>query len=300
MKIGKFSLFLMTKYLRHSDNKVMRGWPSIDTYRHRVDVDALGDGDFFHQFDIFYANEGTHNGDTVIDIHGGAYIYGDRKNNFGFARIFLEKGYHVVLLDYPHNRGKRDCLDQVGVLAKQLSYLYEHAEELGLNKNRFFLYGDSAGGHYALLLAELASNPEFQRQIGLKLPEISFLAIGLSCPVYNFRRTAHAPLLSKRGRDYMYGKRWNEESFVSALDASQHLEGLKTPVILSSCHNDFLKQESIDLDADAKSLGLDLEFHFLETEDMKVGHVHNVMHPELGESEQINEYVHRFFQAKKA
>ena len=296
MKLGVTALKILQQYLKRSDGKTKKTWVSRDSYEHIDDVDAYGDGDFFHQFDVFYAPKDKQNGCTIIDIHGGAYVYGDRKNNFGFATVFLEKGYNVILLDYPQTRGRRNCLDQIHVLGAQLGYIQTHAEELKIDAGKLFLYGDSAGGHYALLIAECADNEELSSQVGVNLQGISFLGVGLSCPVFDVARTVMTPAMNERAKAYMFGKQYRDESYVRLISPKVHLDVLKTPVFLNSCPNDFLKQESFDLNEDLKKRGgLTLRFVFESTTDKAVQHVYNVMQVQLPESKRVNEEIHRFF-----
>lgn len=296
MKLGPTSLKLIRVFLRKSDKKKHKAWPPKEAYRSLLDVDALGDGVFEHQIDVYYAPESIRKNVTLIDIHGGAYIYGDRKNNFGFASVFLDKGYDVVTLDYGHNDLRRHgCQDQVATLGKQLAYVAGHAEELGLNPRRFFLTGDSAGGHFALLLAEAACDPELEKRLGLDLGGIQIHGVAVSCPVYDLKRNVGTAMLSKSGKKMMFGPRYDDPSFVTDYSPREHLDSLHMPTFVISCAKDFLKQESLDLVADMKEKDMDVEFHFVDKDDSAIGHVFNVIDIHLDESKTANEATDLFF-----
>ncbi len=296
MKIGTTTMKLIVKWMGKADHKRRKTWPSIDAYRHRLDIDALGDQNFFHQFDVFYADESKRNGNVVIDIHGGAYIYGDRKNNFGFASVFLDRGFDVVLLDYEPNDGSRDCISQIQTLAAELAYLQSHAEELGLDSSRFHLTGDSAGGHFALFLAECAQNLEISSQISVHLNGISFSSIAAICPVYDFRRSVHTPLMNDKAKVVMFGSIYQDEAKVALIDPRVHRSALTQPLFVSTCRNDFLIEESRSIKEDWEKDGKPLEFVFVDNKSQKVGHVHNVTDIGLSDSIRVNEAIISFFQ----
>ena len=108
MKLGSLALKMIVAYLKHGDKKTRKDRPLNGDFEIKSDIDALGDGRFDHQIDIIYAPKDKRLGKTLIDIHGGAYIYSYRKNNVSFASVFASKGYDVVLLDYPHNGKKHN------------------------------------------------------------------------------------------------------------------------------------------------------------------------------------------------
>ncbi|MCR5348784.1 MAG: alpha/beta hydrolase [Bacilli bacterium] len=297
MKIGRFVLRLTRHFLKKSDDKKKEDWPSMDVYVSQRDVDVIGDGDFYHQMDIFYAAPEKRSGKTIIDIHGGAYIYGDRKNNFAFASVFLEKGYNVILLDYQQNLGTHGCEEQVAELCAGLRYIGAHASELGLDLGNLYLIGDSAGGHFALLLTELADDLALQESLGFDLGGIRFRAMALSCPVYDFVRCVNTKEMAKSGRKYMFGPSFADPNFALRLSPKEHIASLKTSFYLCSCSNDFLQQESMDLDHDSNEIGIEHRFEFIADARKEVGHVYNVIGFRLEESVATNQAIHEFFLA---
>ena len=102
---------------------------------------------------------------VVIYTHGGGWANGSRHGaaNASFKTVhtaLLEKGFCVVSVSYrlwkkDGNTTMRDCV----IDSKDaLRYLSKHNEALGIDANRFFSFGDSAGGHISQML--LLSAPE--------------------------------------------------------------------------------------------------------------------------------------------
>ena len=108
-----------------------------------------------HLLDIYLpANAGSHT-PLVVWIHGGAWMLNDKYADMGYMREtirgFLAKGYALASIDYRYSTTAvfpaqiQDC-------AQALEFLYQHADQYRLDKNRIALIGFSAGGHLASLL----------------------------------------------------------------------------------------------------------------------------------------------------
>jgi len=109
-----------------------------------------------HLVDIYLPATAGANTPVVVWIHGGAWMMNDKYADMGYMkntiRGFIESGYALASIDYRHSTTAvfpaqiQDC-------NQALEYLYEHAKQYKLDKNRIALIGFSAGGHLASLLA---------------------------------------------------------------------------------------------------------------------------------------------------
>jgi len=117
--------------------------------------------------DIYYPKT-TKKGEklpVVIYTHGGGWAAGSRHGaaNADFKKVhseLLENGFCVVTISYRlwKEGGEVSMRDCVIDNKDALRYLSKHNETLGVDTNRFFSFGDSAGGHLAQML--LLSAPE--------------------------------------------------------------------------------------------------------------------------------------------
>ena len=114
---------------------------------------------------------------ALIFIHGGGYANGDKVGgdpNAGdkvdyhdsLAYRALNEGYNVVQFNY--------CLmtehlfpDAIVQLNSGLKFLKDNADELHLNMSEVFLSGGSAGGNLAGVLANLQTNPDYAKEMGV-------------------------------------------------------------------------------------------------------------------------------------
>lgn len=100
---------------------------------------------------------------TMLWIHGGAWAFGDRKNDLELARAFAREGVAVASMSYRLSRGdwRGEQFSSTGVqhpehikdVARAFAWLRSNGDKYGLDKSRFFVSGFSAGGHLSALLA---------------------------------------------------------------------------------------------------------------------------------------------------
>lgn len=290
IKIGKPIL----KMIVSATSKPSSALFHADSCEKRIAVPYVNGGDPAQVFDVYYADKAVRKNAVLIDIHGGFYVAGRRDNNRSFASVFLKEGFDVVLLEYRLNDGKRDVSDELADCAAGLDYLVAHAGELGIDKDRMFLTGDSAGGHLALYMAEGAANPEMPVRPCKFKPR----GVMLNCPAYDFASFSESKMFSKSALAWYLGPRYKDAEWMASMSPRTHIGGYTGPLFLSTCTRDFIRGESLRLKSDYESQGRDLVFIDIESSDKKVGHVHNVTNPSLPESRTVNSAMLEFMEGQ--
>jgi acetyl esterase/lipase len=97
----------------------------------------------------------------LVWIHGGAWMVNDKYSDMGYMKntikAFIDSGYALASIDYRYSTAAvfpaqvQDC-------NLALEYLYEHADQYKIDRNRIALIGFSAGGHLASLVALSRNN----------------------------------------------------------------------------------------------------------------------------------------------
>lgn len=274
----------MLKMMMSGTNKVSTEPAYADSLEKKLSVPYV-DGETSEQvMDIYYAAPGVRKDAVLIDIHGGFYIAGKRENNRGFASVFLREGYDVVLLEYRVNNEITDVSDELADCAAALDYLTAHSQELNLNKDRMFLTGDSAGGHLALYMAEASEDaslpirPKFFKTRGVML----------NCPAYDFASFAEGSGFSKSALAWFIGPRYKDRQYLETLSPRSFIGSYSGPLFVSTCTHDFIRSQALLIKSDCDSLGRKVDFIDIESEDRRVGHVHNVINQDLQESKEVN------------
>lgn len=124
-------------------------------------------------FNIYEPTEVEVKKGLIIDIHGGAWIYGDIHLNDEYCESLSTKGYKVVSLDYPL-LGQEDTNIQVIVnyLIELLNYIISNKIKFNLDFSRVLLTGDSAGAHLAMLVYSLIDSKELRNIYQCEKPKI--------------------------------------------------------------------------------------------------------------------------------
>jgi acetyl esterase/lipase len=108
----------------------------------------------------------------VVWIHGGAWLSGDRRylpETLRPNQLFdatLAAGLAVASVDYRHAR-EAPFPAQLHDVKAALRYLRTHAQELGVDVTRVGVWGESAGGHLAALLALTADRDDLEGDVGV-------------------------------------------------------------------------------------------------------------------------------------
>jgi acetyl esterase/lipase len=93
---------------------------------------------------------------TVVWIHGGAWVSGSKEEVAHYLQILAGEGFTTVAPDYVL-APRESYPAQLEQLDAALAYVLAHAERLGVDRERIFLAGDSAGAQMAAQLAHLVA-----------------------------------------------------------------------------------------------------------------------------------------------
>ena len=114
------------------------------------------------RLDLYLPGEGDGPFPTIIFIHGGAFILGDKRDDQLLQVIGgVERGYAVASVEYRLAFEAKYPAALFDVKAA-VRYLRANAAAYGLDGDRFALCGDSAGAYYAVMAAATQGNPAFE------------------------------------------------------------------------------------------------------------------------------------------
>lgn len=283
----------MLKMMLTRTNKLSTELYYADSCRHRIGIPYVDNGDPAQVFDIYYSDESVRKNAVLVDIHGGFYVAGKRQNNRKLASVFLREGYDVVLMEYRLNDGERGVSDELADCAAGIDYLVGHAAELGIDPERMFLTGDSAGGHLALYMAEGAGDGT----VPIRPRNFSPRGVLLNCPAYDFASFGDASYFSNSALSWFMGPRYRDKVWAASVSPRTFIGSYKGPLLVSTCTNDFIRSQSLLIKADCDSLGRAVDFIDIASDDKRVAHVHNVIDLSLPESVEVNARMVAFMDA---
>ncbi|WP_091227036.1 alpha/beta hydrolase [Microbacterium sp. 3J1] len=183
----------------------------------QLDV-AYSDGGADTTMDVFAPASATAPLPTVVWIHGGAWISGEKENVDPYMRILAAEGYTTIAVNYTIGPEGVYPL-AVHQLNDALAYIDEHAEELGVDPNQIVLAGDSAGGQLASQMATLITSPDYAAIMDIEpsLEASQVVATILNCGVYDLAALARLDGIAGWGLKsamwaYSGTKTWAEDS----------------------------------------------------------------------------------------
>jgi acetyl esterase/lipase len=145
-------------------------------------------------FDVFSPDGGDAALPTVVWIHGGAWISGDKHDVRPYLRTIADRGYTTVALNYTISP-ETAYPTALGQLNDALAFLVDHADEHRIDPGRLVIAGDSAGAQLTSQLATLVSNPDYAELVGIEpaLTREQLRAVVLNCGIFDVSGIPNAP-----------------------------------------------------------------------------------------------------------
>jgi arylformamidase len=138
--------------LRHDLSDLMESWAARSaSYRTVADaaLDQPYGDDPREKIDIFYcvANDAP----LLIYLHGGYWQRGDKSIYSFIARSFVEQDIDVAIVGYPLCP-QVSLTELVDSVRKAIIFLFNNASSLKIDRDRFNICGNSAGGHLVTMM----------------------------------------------------------------------------------------------------------------------------------------------------
>lgn len=242
--------------------------------------------DVYHQKDVHTAMP------TIVNIHGGGWIYGSKEVYQFYCMDLAQRGFTVVNFSYrlaPEDPWPAALVDINSVF----TWICEHAKEYCIDLNNVFIVGDSAGAQLTSQYVTLLTNKEFQRFYEFEMPtgDIHIRAVGLNCGFYDVKKYIQE---GKEGCVYTYlGDRLEEA--IPAMDTIKYITKDFPPAFIMTAHCDFLKDHAEPMYKTLTKLGIPCEYKVYGSPDRDdIAHVFHV-NIKLEEAKECNDDECNFF-----
>ncbi|VTU41400.1 Acetyl esterase (plasmid) [Variovorax sp. PBS-H4] len=186
---------------------------------------------------------------VVVWIHGGGWISGNSSNVDPYLQIMTARtGIATVSVDYtPGPRASYPTAVQQ--IQDALAYLDQHAEELGVDRNRIVLAGDSAGAQLATQTAAIITNPDAAAvtAVAPALAARQLRGMILHCGVYDPVALAGEPgplgwVIQQVLRAYTGTRSLVDSAALTQMSAAQSVNGNFPPTFMSAGNADQLTE----------------------------------------------------------
>lgn len=110
--------------------------------------------DSLQAMDVYLSPGRTLQSPLVILIHGGGWMAGDKRDADFMKDLLIRNGINVININYRlGNQTQIHYLEMMKDVGTVIKYIRGHAKKWKIRKNKFVLWGGSAGAHLALLYA---------------------------------------------------------------------------------------------------------------------------------------------------
>ncbi len=265
---------LASKFLnwvfKTSDDKRDAGLSTPDTID-RFDDIVYGKDPHWQVLDVYRPKKERGNIlPVIISVHGGGWVYGDKERYQFYCMDLTERGFAVVNFTYrlaPKYKYPAPLEDTNLVF----SWVLDHADQFGFDKEHIFAVGDSAGAHLLGLYCCICTNRVYAKEYNFQIPE-RFIptAIALNCGVYKIN-PAQKDLTTRLMKDFLPEKGTKEE--IQKINVLRHITKRFPPVLFMTCSDDFLKEQAPLLETRLKNLKVPYISKYYGDEQNKLPHV---------------------------
>lgn len=247
-----------------------------------------------HLLDIYYPENTQKKLPIIIDIHGGGFVYGDKKLNKSFCYYLALQGFIVFNLNYRLALNDTKVLDQIHDVMNAIDWIYNHIASYPADKEHVFMAGDSAGGVLAVMAVLIAHNERLQKLFGTNKTAFHFKAISVICGMMNFDKEEFKYWgLRSVCFDRGYKKKEYYQNMI--FDNIPEMNNLP-PVFLATSEEDALCYMTLGFEHTLKKYGITYQLECChKREGQTLGHIFNVQYPEYEESIALNDKMIHFF-----
>lgn len=293
----KIGAHLSISSMKKDDSKRLKKIKDVEHYQLIRDIKYLNDDDPMHLFNIYYPEGKKDSPYTIIDIHGGAWIYGSKDLNHHYPAYLASKGFNVCSISY-RLIDKVEISDQILDCYNAIKFIIEHGKDYSLNTDNILLCGDSAGAHLALLAYALLDSEEVAKVYNVKTIKnhnIRMLTLLHPCAdihhVFSSYQDGKINKFLDRYMDKAFFKKYKKSPFYHYASLDDVINYVNYPFCLVvTSQKDELKGHAYKIVESFKKHGVEYEFIDVPLDD-KLGHVFEVCYVDYEESKKINDYT---------
>ena len=259
-------------------------------------IPYITDGHRGHQLDVYYPAGTKGPFPVIINIHGGGFIYGDKRLNRVFCFHLAKKGF--LIFDLNHRLANDDVKvpDQIRDIVCAMDWIGNNVDSYSelflIDKNKIYLAGESSGAYLAVMAVLVSKSQRLQELFGINKPNIRINALAIICGFFEW---AHRGIYFGL-RSLVLDKGYKKQQYYRDLILKNIPEIVDLPpVFLISSGDDMLKDMTFNFVKLLKENNLEHRLVYVEkNRHRKYGHIFNVFYPDWEESKRVNDEMLEF------
>ena len=229
---------------------------------------AYGDNDpKYNLMDIYYP-EGTKKPlPTIINVHGGGYLYGDKDIYRFYTMSLSTQGFTVVNASFrlaPEAKYPAPLEDINNVC----NFIVQHADEYMIDLDNLFIMSDSAGAQIAEQYLTFLTNDKYAELFNFKPAPVKIKAAVLNCGCYFIGKDTP---MEERG--YFYFGETPDLTTLSQFPVENFITKDFPAVLVVTATDDFMNERALPLVEILKNLNVPVEFkEYAHPQGESLGH----------------------------
>ena len=235
---------------------------------------SYGSCDKWHLLDLYRPKDKEGKLPVLLNIHGGAWVYGDKKVYAPYCMYLAAQGFAVVNASYrlaPKHTFPAP-LEDVGSI---MEWVVTNAKEYHLDPSNLFLVGDSAGAHLATAYTAIQLNSDYAKEFPKITVSPKFVPkeLVLNCGVFDMEGDVEhrGALLTPFLTDILGAK--PTTSSIKKMSPVRYITPDFPPVYLATSNGDFLRKHSHRLKEVLEQKQIDFVFKEYGNNKKTQGHV---------------------------
>ena len=213
---------------------------------------------------------------TIISIHGGGWVYGDKELYSHYCMRLAMRGFAVVNFNYrlsPESKYPAPLEDICAVMV----WVRDNGSAYGIDTENLFMLGDSAGGQLCAQSLAMLTNPQYAATFSFPVPgNLKIRACALNCGCYFF---PFSRFLSPKRCGLMMGSYFPDDylPLLPQLRLKNHITHRFPPAFVMTARNDYLRWMAKPMYRLLTRKGIKCRLEIYGTRAQKeVGHVFHV------------------------
>lgn len=254
---------------KEGDDKRDAGLPHDIPEVERFDDIVYGSKEKWNLLDIYLPKKRTGKVPTIINIHGGGWVYGTKETYQFFGLSLAKEGFAFVNFNY-QLAPEVEFPGELDDVNRAMHWVGKHSDDYDLDLNNVFIIGDSAGGQMAVQYLTILTNDDFRQKFGYENPNFSVRAAAINCGAsfLNIPGTIE-------GAPQAYFTDAVLESKIDMLLTENYITSAMPPLFLTTANQDFIRDCTVRLDGFLRAKHIEHEFRSFGTPEDPKGHVFN-------------------------
>lgn len=239
---------------------------------------------------------------TIVWVHGGAFVAGTKDGIENYAVMLANEGYAVIGMDYQW-APEIQYPGQVRQVEECLDGLKDIAPSYSLDLSQIILAGDSAGAHIAAQAVLLATNPKYEKALGVSSSITADQLQGaiLYCGPYDVSQMLNTGnnaidfFASRIGWALLGEKNWADGEMIKTTTIKDYVTDQFPPVFINNGNNGSFESQGKDLAEQIASKGIEVTSLFFDKDQYgKVNHEYQFSIGDQGAGSLCYEYTLQF------